>query len=614
MNSPVEQIKSRLDIVEVVSPYVKLQKAGVNFKAACPFHNEKTPSFFVSPTRQSWHCFGACNKGGDIFSFLQEIEGLDFPEALHILALRAGVELRREPKEVRDARARLFEANELAAQFFETQLAKSEAGNRARAYLAERGLKNETIAQFKLGWAPNQRSALTDFLRLREFSLEEIERVGLAFVQNQETRNPIPGGPKDRFRGRIMFPIFDGNSRVVGFTGRIFGRDEGEYDPKYLNSPETPIFEKSRILYGLHAARKAIRKEEKAVFVEGQMDCLLAHQAGTTNVVATSGTALTSHHLALISRLTNAVVFAYDSDRAGTEAAKRGIELALEAGLTTRLALVPSGKDPAEFIQKDPEGWSALLASGTKPVTDFLFENAAAVSDVTTAEGKRGVVAALLPTLVRIANAIERSEWVADIARRLQIREEALWEELAKQKPAHAGQKSVISDVSARKETGRSRRELLEEHFFVLCLVGGRPPEIQESDSLLTSSRIQQFFHVMRSLDEKALDGAERFRAFHETVPQGHRAYANALALAAEALMATARNIEDEIALCVRELRALALRDRLDAISLELESAENAGDSGRIRELSEEFKLHSARLSQLFIQPPNPITSPAHVG
>lgn len=588
-SSPVEQIKSRLDIAEVVGGYVKLQKAGINLKGLCPFHAEKTPSFFVSPARQTWHCFG-CNKGGDIFTFLQESEGVDFSEALRIFAQRAGVELKHEAKEVRDARSRLFDANELSVQFFETQLQKSDAGKKASAYLSGRGLNVQTVQSFRLGWAPERDDALQVFLRSRGFSDAEIAQAGLT-VGEQRTR--------DRFRGRIMFPIVDGSNRVVGFTGRIFGRSEGEYDPKYLNTSETPIFEKSHILYGLHAARKAIRREGKAIFVEGQMDCLLAHQAGTENVVATSGTALSAHHIATIKRLTDTVIFAYDADGAGVEAAKRGIELALEQGLSVRVAIVPSGKDPAELILHDAQQWQKLVSEGTKPIVGFLLQQALAAQKTVSAEGKRAVVSAVLPILSRIANAVERSEWVGEVASRVGVREESLWEELNKVRKAPHAEPFAPAVVAA--SAPLSRRQLLEEHLLALLLAHGIIPPPYEPETLLTSETARILHEPLKAVLAASHDGfSKRLAAFAGAVPETHRTHGERIAFSAEEAIGSVRDLSAEIASCVREMKALDLRDRLDAISLELKAAEHSGDNARARELSEQFREYTAHLSLLF--------------
>ena len=596
--TPVEQIKSRLDIVEVVGGYIKLQRAGINLKARCPFHNEKTPSFFVSPARQTWHCFG-CSKGGDIFSFVQEIEGMEFPEALRILAQRAGVELVHESRERRDARSRLFEANELAVKFFETQLLKSPAGGRALAYLRDRGLRDETIHAFRLGWAPEAQDALLVFLRGRGFSDKALDEVGLA------TR--ARDGFRARFRGRIMFPIFDGSNRTVGFTGRIFGREEGEYDPKYLNTPETPIFEKHRILYGLSAARKEIRRRGVALLVEGQMDCLLAHQATSAHAVATSGTALSPQHLVVLKRLADTVIFSYDADVAGIEAAKRGIDLALEAGFIVRLAVVPKGKDPADLIRDDIAAWQELLEHGTQPIIGFLLEQALAAHGLASPEAKRAVVTAVFPAIARISNTIERAEWLEQVRLRLgmtQANAEAFWQEVVKHevKSIEAPQVSSEQDRPLPKEI-LSRRELLEEHLVALTMLQEQLNDLGD-ETIVRSSRNRALYRVALTAVQPA-EGAplaipERVSRFQDAIAEEFKPYGERIVFMIEEMAESIRDLLEERNACLREIRTLDLRERLEAISTELEAAERSGDFARTRELTERFRESSANLAALF--------------
>src|SRR3972149_5550617 len=301
MLSPVEQIKDRLSIIDVISSYLKLEKAGQNFKARCPFHNEKTPSFFVSPSRNSYHCFG-CNRGGDIFTFTEEIEGVSFSDALKTLAERAGVTLTATGNKEREENKKSYDLLEAATKFFETNLLRSET---VKNYIKARGLKEETVRNFRLGFAPDGWSNLLDYLKAKGFPEKLIEENGL-IIKCQK-------GYYDRFRGRIMFPLSDSQGRVVGFTGRIF--DDGSKpssakatEGKYVNSPETVLYNKSKILYGYDKAKREMLKEDFCIIVEGQMDLLMAHQAGTANSVAVSGTALSEEHIKLIKRFTETIM------------------------------------------------------------------------------------------------------------------------------------------------------------------------------------------------------------------------------------------------------------------------------------------------------------------
>ncbi|HHE76738.1 MAG TPA: DNA primase, partial [Candidatus Parcubacteria bacterium] len=347
-SSPIEEIKSRLDIVDVIKDYMKLEKAGANYRGLCPFHAEKTPSFFVSPARQIWHCFGSCSEGGDIFKFIMKIENVEFGDALKILAKRAGVELKRESPELKTERNKLYDISELACRFFETQLQESRAGREAKKYLLDRGLSEESIKKWRLGYAPDSWQGLSDFLVGRGFSREEIEKAGLSLKSSKTGRR------YDRFRGRIIFPVINLASQVIGFGGRIFRGGENN-EAKYINSPATILYDKSRVLYGLDKAAMEIRKEDACILVEGYMDVILVSQAGLKNVVATSGTALTQFHLKILKRYSNNLLTAFDMDVAGNSATKRSIDIDQRFGFNIKIVDMPGRDDPADIASKSPE-------------------------------------------------------------------------------------------------------------------------------------------------------------------------------------------------------------------------------------------------------------------
>jgi len=416
MSSPAEQIKARLNIVEVVQSYVKIQKAGVNFKALCPFHSEKTPSFFVSPSRDSWHCFG-CNRGGDIFSFVMEIEGVEFPEALKILANRAGVELKPIDPKYKTERTRLFQLMEEAKKFYESELKKNKE---IIDYLKERGLKGETAKRFSIGFAPNGWRNLYDWLKIKGYSEEEMEKAGMIIksqISNLKSQNYY-----DRFRNRIMFPLHNSSGQIVGFSGRIFGKEDETTGGKYINTPQTILYDKSKILYGFDKAKNEIRKKDSCILVEGQMDVIMSHQAGLINTAAVSGTALTNDHLRIIKRLTNNIIMAFDKDEAGREAAGRGIDLALAEGFEVKVAIVPLGKDPAETIKEDLEEWKKAV-SEAKNIIEFFLD---------TLKNRKEIEKSVLPYIAILPSEMEKAHWVAETAKRLGINEEAVWEELRK--------------------------------------------------------------------------------------------------------------------------------------------------------------------------------------
>ena len=445
MADTVQQIKDRLSIVDVISQYVKLERSGQNFRTRCPFHAERTPSFFVSPERGTYHCFG-CNLGGDIFSFVEQIEGLDFKGALKVLAEKAGVPLVYERPEKKDERDRLFELLEAATIFYTSRLSEP-----AKKYLKERGLDDEMIRLFRLGRAGEAWSDASEYFREKKFTDKEIIDAGLAKKGDR--------GLIDKFRNRIMFPIADSAGRVVGFSGRIFGENVSPEAPKYLNSPETPLFRKSRILYGFDKAKQAMRKHSCAVLVEGQMDLLASHQAGWANTVAVSGTAFTPEHGALIRRMTDNLVIALDPDEAGFKAAARAARAALQGGLNVKVAQLPTGLDPADLVQKEgKDAWSKAIRE-SKDIIVFLLDVLESKSKDKDAF-RRSVEAIVLPFLSDVPSPIARESYVREIAARLSVSESAVSEALAKMPTAPESASSDAAPPEATRLSDRARQAL----------------------------------------------------------------------------------------------------------------------------------------------------------
>jgi DNA primase len=439
----VDEIKDRLDIVEVIQPYVPLKKAGRNYKGLCPFHSEKTPSFVVFPETGTWHCFGACGTGGDAFTFLMKQENLDFGEALQLLAQRVGVEL--EPRSPHAAEAEthldlLRQINQTAATYFHHLLINSDEAIRARAYLEKRGLNRETIDRFQLGYALDQWDGLLQYLTDKAYAVADVHEAGLIIERDDRT------GYYDRFRGRLLFPIRDPRGRTIGFGGRVL--DDGV--PKYLNSPQTPLFDKSSVLFGLDLAKAGIRTAGEAVIVEGYMDVLMAHQHGITNVVAQMGTALTEAQLKLLKRHTQRFVLALDSDMAGDQATLRGLDVARQVmdrevvpvptprGLIRfeerlaadiRIVSLPVGRDPDEVIRESPSRW-AQLVGGAKPVMDYYFDALTADLDLSTARGKAEATRALGPLIADLGDRVQRTHYLQQLARMVQVDERSLWQQI----------------------------------------------------------------------------------------------------------------------------------------------------------------------------------------
>ena len=418
------EIKSKLPVLDVVGETVALKRAGSAYKGLCPFHAEKTPSFIVSPDRESWRCFG-CGEGGDIFTFLMRRDGVDFREALSRLAEKAGVELSARTAKDDRHRRRLREALEAAIAWYREVLLQARQAEPARRYLDERGLSPETLERFAIGYAPNTWDALTRRLIGRGFSNAELVAAGLASPSNR-------GGVIDKFRGRIIIPIRDASGRAVGLGGRIMPGAEG---PKYLNSPAGPLFDKGRTLYGLDLAKAAIRREKLTVIVEGYTDVMAAHQAGFANVVASLGTALTRGQIELATRYADGIALAYDVDLAGEAATQRGLleELGPDQSVSkVRVVRIPAGKDPDELIRNDPEAWQVAVAEA-KPVIEYFMERTAGDVDLDTITGKRELTGRALALLKRVGDPVERTLYLQRLARLVNVEERVLLEALARE-------------------------------------------------------------------------------------------------------------------------------------------------------------------------------------
>jgi DNA primase len=441
--SVIDDVKQRLDIVQVVSEYTKLQKSGRNYKALCPFHSEKDPSFFVFPERQSWHCFGACGTGGDIFSFVMKKEGVDFGQALQLLANKAGVPLvtltTPEKQTQNKEREKLFEINEAAAEYYHHLLLSTSIGEIARDYVTRRGLSPETIKSFRLGFAPEGWDTLKQFLKGKGYGGTELLAAGL--LVERDDRNSY-----DRFRNRLIFPIRNMQGKVLGFGGRALD----DSLPKYLNSPQTLAFDKSSSLYGIDRAKAAIQQKDQAVIVEGYMDAITAHQHGYDNVVASMGTSMTEKQLAILKNLTKNLILALDADKAGEEAVSRSGETVDKMlpvlpsfdgygwvryedahNAEVKILVLPQGKDPDELIKDNPTKWQKLITDA-KPMVDFIFESTTAKVDLTSARDKSLAVEKLLPLLFEIKDPLRQAHYVERLARLLKIDEHVIGDTLKK--------------------------------------------------------------------------------------------------------------------------------------------------------------------------------------
>lgn len=561
----IQRIKDKLSIVDVVSQYVKLERAGQSMRARCPFHAERTPSFHVSPERGTYHCFG-CNVGGDIFTFVQEIEGLDFKGALKVLAEKAGVEIVYEKKGNRDARERLFELLEVATIHYTSQLT-----DEAKKYLRDRGVTDDTRSAFRIGWASDAWSDATDYVKSKKFSDRELVDAGIS-VKGEK-------GLRDKFRNRIMFPIADSAGRIVGFSGRIFGEKASPEAPKYLNSPETELFKKSHILYGFDRAKTAIRKHNFAILVEGQMDLILSHQAGWPNAVAVSGTAFTIEHALLLKRMSDNLVLALDADQAGVKAAGKAARLALRAGLNVKVARLPSGLDPADLIRtQGGEAWRAAIRDSKDIITfllDVLAEHLAQKDKF-----RRAVETIVLPYLTDVQSPIEREQYIQEIARRLSVPEEAVRDAFEKT--------PRVPDESGERKVGSPR----------------------ESDPASKADRVRQAFALLlwqQSLPKSSIDVRQYERELEEiigkdsmsilvTLPEPER---ESMRFSAERVHGRSGSVEKEAKTLLAILRREQFTTRLAAAAAALKTAEAEGDEKEVARLMAECKLLTASLAKL---------------
>ena len=507
--SVTDEIKARIDIVDLVSETVKLRRAGKSYTGFCPFHtNTRTPAFVVFPDSGTWRCFGQCNEGGDVFRFVMKKEGWDFPETLRFLAQKAGVELQPQTpeREVEDKEnERLRNLMEEAVLFYRHQLLQTPAGKQAQQYLNQRGILPETMEKFELGYAPDAWDAAATYFAGKGYTPQEMLEAGML------TEREDSGRKYDRFRHRIMFPIRDGTARMSGFGARILRPDDV---PKFLNSPQTPLFDKGRLLYGLHLARKPIRAQDQVVIVEGYLDVIALHQAGFANSVSPMGTALTEDQLRLVKRFSRRVVLALDADAAGEKATLRGLEVARQAldhsdelafdarGLLrhearleadVRVTTLPEGLDPDDVVLHDPEAWKKIIEDA-KPIVVHVMESLAAGHNLDDAKVKSEIAAQVLPLIADVPNSVERDAYRQRLARMLKVDERALQGGSA---PLQRPRRRVNPDQGtsappAAPETAReSLGRRMEGHFLRLLL--RQPENIYSLDRALQGAGLSRF-------------------------------------------------------------------------------------------------------------------------
>jgi DNA primase len=610
------EVKSKLSVLEVVGESVQLKKAGTTYKGLCPFHGEKTPSFVVTPSRETWHCFG-CGEGGDIFSFVMKREGLSFPEALKRLAARAGVEIDERTTREDARKARLREVLEQAIAFYHAVLTQSKVGARALEYLHGRGFTDQTIERFQLGWAPDGWDQMIKMLQTRrQVSVAELAEVGLV------SQRAGGRGAYDKFRSRVIFPIRDAAGAPVGMGGRILPGGAADANaPKYLNSPATPLFDKSRTLYPIERARGEMRKTDQAVLVEGYTDALMAHQAGFENVVASLGTALTPAQVALIARYAREIVLAYDVDPAGQHAGSiGGAELfrligllaAEETGVeitNVRVARLPEGKDPDEVIRDKPDLWREAIRTA-QPIIEFLIDYYATAYDVRSPAGRRSAVAAMMPLLREIRDPVLRDGYLQALGRRTGVEERVLLE--AMRAPTHASERSGTSatgrftadavlsapdTIDTKAELGAISTYEARLLRYVLLLPDQQERVWQvllEQGARLPSAVAWELLQAMlvRGSADPTAGGPGRFErgAFLESLPEELRGVAIALYASRDPndpRELDADHVRNGIEQCLLDLEKVRLEDEIQFYKAALIEAQSSGDRAEIERLLE---------------------------
>jgi DNA primase len=593
MNSDVEEVKSRINIVDLVGEYIRLVKAGSNWKGLCPFHNEKSPSFMVSEERQSWHCFG-CGKGGDAFSFVMEMEGAGFREALEQLAQKAGVPLRKFEKgdQGRESqKPKLFNILELATKWYEKNLWEGKEKDKILKYLRERGLTDETIKKFRLGYAPDGWRNVLEFLQKRDYKINEISKTGL-FVEKEagigfQTQT---SECYDRFRDRIMFPIQDMMGRVIGFSARVApGGDEK--NAKYINTPQSELYDKGKTLYGLHLAKTEIKKKDEAILVEGNMDVIASHQAGFSNTVAVSGTALTQDQIKIIKRYTENIKMAFDMDLAGQAAAKKSARVCLENDLNVRIVLLSGGKDAADVIRENKENWGKAVLEA-RGLIEYYFEDTFSRYNAKDPIGKKKIAKELLNIIKDVSSPVEQSHWLKTLAEKLDTEEKILSEVL---KQAKKDEKSVVDRAKKEEAEPEKKNNPLEQRIIGLLLafpkIGVRQIEKIKPDYFLGEKERNIISAILERKEE--CDSA-KIKDFFSDYETGR--------IIDEALFESEVETENrtgsqqvfdpalELSASLERLKKNYIKERIVRITQDIKEAEKTGNKEAVKGLVNEFQ------------------------
>ncbi len=595
MSDSVDEIKNKIDIVDLVREYMPVQQAGGNLKARCPFHQEKSASFMVSPSKQIWHCFG-CNEGGDIFTFFMKKEGVDFSEALVQLAQKAGVQLERHDPRTQTDKQRLLKILDLAMQYYAQALARAPKGQIARDYLEKRGIGEDSITEFQLGYSLPDGDTLCQFLITRNISGNDIEKTGLGFRREQGY------GYSDRFRNRLMIPIRDSFGHVVGFGARIL--DESVPGPKYINSPQTVLYDKSRILFGLDRAKDAIRASDAAIIVEGYMDMFAIWKAGMKNVVATSGTALTQDHVRLCKRFTSHLLFCFDMDTAGSQATLRGIQLALKEGADVRIVVLPKDeggkpifKDPDECIKADPAAWEQSV-QGAIPFVQYCFDLMITPDSLSDAFEKKQVTRKLIDIIALLADRIEQDIWVKKLSGLMGVSERIIWEELTKSKAQlthNAGQGAKEAQSQPAQATA-SKNATREELFLSFLITDPKRFDSSLQDvqiEMIGDPQLQDLYRQSSELYTRYRDLGSFDGFFQDVIQALPLEIRTRTALLSEHAFADLSEQEKDKTFfeLIHAIKRDYVRRKTEEIQHLIDEAERDGDHARARELLEQVQF-----------------------
>ncbi|MDP1710180.1 MAG: DNA primase [bacterium] len=587
-DNQVEEVKLHTDIVTVIGERIELKKAGRNYKANCPFHGEKTASFMVSPELQIFKCFG-CGVSGDCYSFLEQYEGMEFPEALKYLADKAGITLEKVNMGGSSEKERLIELNSQTLKFYNYLLLNHPVGKNALQYLLkDRGLKKETIEEFKLGFSPENSNAINAFLvKKKKFSPKEVERAGIGIPRGQMFY--------DRFHGRVIFPLFDHRGNVIGFAGRIIpgGRQD---TAKYINSPETPIYHKSNVLFGLNLTRSFIKKKGEAIIVEGELDAISTYQAGIKNVVAIKGSSLTEEQVRLLSRFAGKFILCLDSDMAGDTAARRGIGIASNLGVEVKVAVLASFKDPDDAARNDPDGFKKTLDNAIN-VWDFLIESVFSRFDGKSGEGSAKISKEIVPILASIENKIVQSHYINLVARKLGVEAEAVNQEIQKV-AAPKTEEVQPARIATQSVAGGGRRELLEERLLTLAFQND--PSILLDKEILSLIRTNFGKRLAETYQEFSRKNKYDPNKFGKSLPKELFDGFVGMVLSLESENEhSEQNLEKELDLVEKELKILSIKENLRDLSKSIGNLEKDGEKEKVLRAQNKFTKLAQILSKL---------------